>query len=259
MTHISINNTLKPSNAPIILSENLGFQYGIGLFETIRCQYGAPLYLTEHLKRLYNSAEKLSIRLHTVDWETAIIQLIKINDLLDGIAKLKIICTNENTIITAEKFTPVTCDSFSLSSALHPGSIYLRQHKTLCYWPYIIARQQAMAKSFDDVLFTDNKGHILESSIANIIAIKGLNAFIPKSSHRLCGITEKMVFRILIKKGYSCSEEDIKIDDLPEYDGLILSNSLRGIIPINKINNISLNCLPDDFITSINKKLFKNP
>jgi len=258
MTYILVNGVLKSSKTPVILPESKGFQYGMGLFETIRCQNGEPLYLPEHLKRLYNSAETLLIKLHAVEWENSIKQLLKKNNLLDCISKLKIICTNENTIITADRFIPVTSKSFSLSSALHPGSIYLSCHKTLCYWPYLIAKQQAEAKSFDDVLFIDDEGYILESSIANIIAFKGSKAFMPKSSHRLCGITEKIIFSILIKKDYSCSKENIKINDLVEYDGLILSNSLRGVIPINKINNISLNCLPDDFIESINKKLFKN-
>jgi branched-subunit amino acid aminotransferase/4-amino-4-deoxychorismate lyase len=70
-----------------------GFQYGDGVFTTLRADSGRPLYLSEHLARLAHSLAELRMpveALHSVDWPHILGELLQRNGLRAGEAAVKI-------------------------------------------------------------------------------------------------------------------------------------------------------------------------
>src|SRR3989338_9614916 len=62
--YFSKNGELLPVEDAVIPLSNIEYQYGFGVYETIRVVNGVPYFLKEHLERLEESARAIDLK-HT--------------------------------------------------------------------------------------------------------------------------------------------------------------------------------------------------
>ena len=214
---------------------DLGFQAGIGAFETIAVYNKKPLFLKEHTRRLNNTLIFLGIQ-----------KIITTDLLLDYIGKtkektyaLKIMVSEKNTIIKKRVNpylkSPLYIEGAKLkySSILKNETSPLTYHKTLAYSQNLLEKQKATKEGVLDFIFCNTKGFIAEGSICNIFFIKDNNIFTPSVNS---GLLSGIVRAYIISK-YTVKEQLISKEFILHADECFITNSLMGIMPIKVLDN----------------------
>ncbi len=219
-------------------------QYGEGVFETIRVKEGIPEYLKLHLKRLGEGAKFLNTAVPDADYESLIRKLLKKTRINGKLARAKIILFNGESphfCLTLEPYAPPDRDNYAtgvkLSTGKHPYcESEVAKIKSICRLPYMELRDKAVRKGCFDCLLIGCEGKILESTVANLFIWDGKNFFIPPiTSHRLHGIMEIVVVKELKRDGFRVREKRIKLKDLSSKNGLLITNSLIGVMPVRAV------------------------
>ena len=214
---------------------DLGFQAGIGAFETIAVYNKKPLFLSEHIRRLNDALVFLGIQ-----------KTITVDPLLNYIAKtqqktyaLKIMVSEKNTIIKKRVNpylkSPLYIEGAKLkySSILKNETSPLTYHKTLAYSQNLLEKQKATKEGVLDFIFCNTKGFIAEGSICNIFFIKDNNIFTPSVNS---GLLSGIVRAYIISK-YTVKEQLISKEFILGVDECFITNSLMGIMPIKVLDN----------------------
>ncbi len=161
-----LNGKLVPATHAAVPAMASGFQYGQGLFETIRVVNGKVRFLAEHLKRLRQSWEALFEHpWPDLGWETIIGQVIRANRLDQKIAAVKLLAakgkedpphTRMSLLVTAKPYIH-RLDQYQTSGLAvgvypHPRQTPLADHKTTNYLYYHQAGKWAKANGFNEAL-----------------------------------------------------------------------------------------------------------
>ena len=70
--------------------------------------------------------------------------------------------------------------------------------------------------------------------------VRGLTIIIPLSKTVLSGIMAQEVISFLKQDGYQIEKQPLTLEDCLEADGLILTNSLMGAVPVLSLNGHTL-------------------
>ncbi|MBC2717494.1 MAG: aminodeoxychorismate synthase component I [Desulfobacteraceae bacterium] len=253
------NGKLLPKDQAMILVGDLGFQYGLGFFETIRVENGRPLFLDDHIHRFYRAWDALfETPMPDLTWDVIIRQVIDKNKLEKQTAAVKIMATfgdrmeaphHHNLIVTARKYEPrpaiIDKNGLGLVTYPHPRQTPLADHKTLNYAYYYLAGKWAKQQGADEALILNPDGSVSETNTANILLIDGKKVICPKSPHVLSGIMEARVIQYLVEQGYQAKTRNIIPDDLFTADQVIMTNSLIGAVPVLSLDGKKLNSSAD--------------
>jgi branched-chain amino acid aminotransferase/para-aminobenzoate synthetase component 1 len=252
---ICLNGVITSAESARISPFDRGFLYGDGLFETIRCYRGRPLFLEEHLERLFSSARALDISLSdNVPWAHWIQETLSANGLHNSIARIKIVVSRgevdqygllksgEPTIIvyalpcalpTSEEYRT----GYRLMIAPVGYSPPLARQKTLNYLYYEHMRAEAHRNDCDDAVLLDPDGYVTESTKASLLIEMNGDYILPSSDYKLLGITETVVERILDRK-YIVTRQDIRPEELAEADAVYVLNSIVLVMPVREIVDV---------------------
>ena len=214
-----------------------GFQYGQGVFETIRVYQGQPEYLDLHLERMLRGAKKTGISVPEVPFDTIIAKLISKNPIED-ISRLKIILykrenTSSGLILFLKPYVPPLADldkkGVSLGKGTHPLGGNLADVKSLSWYQFKAASANVF---FETLLFSEN-GIALEGTRNNFFILKN-NTFVFAAGKplRLNGVMEQTVKETLLNAGIYCMENSLYHNDIREADAIFICNSLIGILPV---------------------------
>ncbi|GAW40368.1 Aminodeoxychorismate lyase [Brevundimonas sp. SH203] len=107
----------------------------------------------------------------------------------------------------------------------------------------IRARRAARADGFDDALFVDAQGRILEGSLWNIGFIQGERIIWPEGP-MLAGVTQALIQRGLSDFGLACESRPVALADLSDFDGAFLCNSATPACPITAIGDVAFSADP---------------
>ncbi|QHG92373.1 aminodeoxychorismate lyase [Coxiella endosymbiont of Amblyomma sculptum] len=262
---ILVNNNVVSMDLPAIHSNDRGFLFGDGIFETIKVESGCLLFFQEHYRRLKISALKLEIpfKFSLLELKNQCMRLLKINSLLKS-AALRITLTRgisqtgfQTPLDTLPPPTLVIrstpygdpCGRFdstsSSSSTLHVvtsvkrnESSLLNRVKTLNRLEFVLTRQKAVRAGYQEGLMLNTKGAVSETSIGNLFAVIDGKIFTPRIEDGIFpGIVRAIVIRISAQIGNSVVEEKtLYPEDLLEATEIFQTNSLVGIQPFSKIN-----------------------
>jgi branched-chain amino acid aminotransferase len=247
---IIYNGALVAEDA-VLKVTNRAYQYGDALFETIKWSRGKALFWDDHYLRLLQSMAvlKMEVPLHfSAQYLHSLIQqLVKANS-CDTSARIRsqvyradggyyLPAGNEiGFSITAE---PLAAADYVLNDKpLHLG-IYNDCYKTTTDLSsiksangllYIMASLYAKEKGFDDCFLINEKGHVIETTNANIFIVKD-NLLItpPLSDGCLNGILRKQVLKFALKNQIEIKEQSLTVDEVLGADEIILTNTIGGI------------------------------
>lgn len=211
-----------------------GYFFGKVVFETINC-LDKPILLDDHLERLSSGLKMLNLK--EIDKEAIKEQISKLN-IKNKV--LKITVSDENIIFTERDNPYINFDynksmSLTKTNVLRNSTSILSYIKSGCYIENIIEKNNAIKKGFNDALFTNEKNNVAETSCANIFFVKGEKIITSKIEDGiLSGIIRKWVI-----DNFEVFEKNISYNNIEEFDEVFITNSLMGIVNVNKIDNIT--------------------
>jgi len=168
-----------------VSATSMGFQYGAGLFETIRVEKGTLFRLEDHVSRLNRAWQRLFFDTPPdITWEDVIHLLIKENKLQDRLLAVKILASRDERDNGRKAFLAAftreyvhrleTLNKKGLDLVTYP---YARQtpladYKTLNYLYYDQAGRFAKAHDADEAVILNPDHTVSETNTASIVAIK---------------------------------------------------------------------------------------
>ncbi len=250
-----LNGGFLSSDKACVSTLDRGFLYGDGFFETIRAEKGRPLYLREHLERLYHSLAyfRMTLAYNMPRWADVISELIRRNRLARGAASVKIMVTRgvdpgpgmpfslSPTInISVTRYTPPPPEEYGNGWDLHifrgAFSPPLAPHKSLNYLYHLSARQAAIDCGCREAVLLDRNGKVAETSAGSLLARTAGRWWTPKSAYQLPGITIRAVRSILSDAGDEVESRAARPKDLLSAQTVWVLNSLIGIMPVAQID-----------------------
>ncbi len=235
---------------------NRALQYGDGLFETMRFHHKTIPLWDLHQKRLFNGLLALGMDVPDL---TAINQVIlkHINNMDGSEYKVKLTMFRchqtsgyQAKIQAVDWF--VTLDELPQSSAcnslvLAVANYQLSQQPRLAGHKHLNRLEQVLIANelnhiaeVDDLLVLDQSMHVVETTYQNVIFIKDNELITPELN--CCGVNG--VGLNWLSENFKVYVRPIHINDVPQYDAMMVGNSLRGFRLVSRIISI------DSFVTS---------
>lgn len=248
---VNNNGKIISNTGPSIMAGNRGYTYGDGLFESLRILNGKVLNMEQHFNRLAEGSKVLKMRFpsfYTPEFfEGHIAELIKLSKIEEGgRVRLSIdrlgggtYLPDINEVSYFIEVYPLENNLFGLNAKGLEVDLYqdikktktpLSNFKTKNGIIYVLAAISAREKGLDDMLLTNEKGQILESSHSNIFVVSNGVLYTPSLADGcLAGTMRMQVINLALKNGLKVYECPILPSNLLVADEVFLTNAVRGI------------------------------
>ena len=217
-------------------------KFGIGLFETIKVT-NRPIDFDIHMDRIFNSIKELNlnIKLERKFIENEILNYIENNNIINKALRLTVFDEGYNISTRDILYTQdMYKKGFKLNiSPIKRGNSILYKHKTTNYFENIYTKNYANEKDFDDGIFLNSEGTILECSMSNIFFIKDDIVLTPSSNLPILnGTKKKRIIETCQELNIKVEETEIDINEIHKFDFIFISNSLMGAMKVAQIEDI---------------------
>ncbi|MDP5098432.1 MAG: aminotransferase class IV [Crocinitomicaceae bacterium] len=251
MLYINNNGTILTNDAPTIHAGNRGYLYGDGVFESIRIMNGVPLNLDNHIHRMTEGAKAIKMRpagfYSTQFFYDKIVDLCQKSEIKEG-GRCRISLdrvtggtykpeSNECSFFI--EVYPYDTNNFELNSKgleidqyaeMKKTKNFLSNYKTKSGLIYVMAAINATERNLDDVLISNDRGGILESSSCNLFLVSNGVLYTPGLEEGcLAGIMRMQVINLALNNGIKVYECNILPQNLLAADEIFLTNSIRGV------------------------------
>ena len=256
MSMVYLNGNFIPLEKAQVSVLDRGFTFADGVYEIIPVFSGQPFRLTEHLNRLRNSLDGISLVLDYDGgkWQSLIDELLSLNQVTED-SSIYIQVTrgvDERNHFYQTVFTPTVfmfCKplqqmevSRGVSAILHEDIRWEYCHiKAVALLPNVLLKQRAREKdnSLEAILYRD--GYITEGAASNVFIVKDNTVRTPPKSNRLLpGITRDLVVELIRESDYQCLEVPVTKSELLQADEIWLTSSTLGIAPLVRLDGRSL-------------------
>jgi branched-chain amino acid aminotransferase len=251
---VHINGSLVPAEDATVSVFDHGLLYGDGVFEGIRVYGGNVFLLTEHVDRLFESAQaiRLEIPLSKEQVANAVGETVLANSIDDGYVRLVVTrgagtlgldirkTANPVVIIIADTITLYPPEIYENGMPLitastirnHPGALNPRI-KSLNYLNNILAKIEGTDAGFVEALMLNYKGEVAECTGDNIFIIKdGLIQTPPTDAGILEGLTRNHVIQLARDAGHQVLESAMVRDDIYTAQECFLTGTAAEVIAV---------------------------
>lgn len=261
------NSDILPENDFQLPINDRAFQYGDGLFETIRYENGQIWFWPDHFARLMAGMTALQlIQPREFTAETIyqhILQLLSANGLTHQPTRIKIqvwrqpgglytpTVNSTNLLITAlpgsafsvtEKACVGIYDAFRLSPS--PVSAF----KTLNALPYVLAGLHKAKNGYDDVILLDTAGNVSECLASNLFWFSGQTLHTPSlQTGCINGIIRQQLLRLAPNRNITITEDLCQPNVLARAEAVFCAN-VMGIQWLRCVNDICIDARAPSFI-----------
>jgi branched-chain amino acid aminotransferase len=231
-----------------------GFLYGDGVFEGIRVYSGNVFRLDAHLKRLFESAQSIMLKIPYTRSEITelIVKTIRKNQLDSayirvvvsrGIGSLGLdpsSCSKPRVIIIAEQLTMYPKEFYergikivSVASRRNRPDVLSPQIKSLNYLNNILVKLEANQAGAEEALMLNDQGYVTEGSADNIFIVKnGVIHTPPVYLGALEGITRNAIIDVARDKGFEVRESPFTRHDVYVADEVFLTGTAVEVIAV---------------------------
>lgn len=249
---VSNNGDVVSASQYSIKAGNRGYLYGDGVFESIRVINGKAINLENHIQRMIEGMEVLSIDVpdeyrKPEFFKKEIDYLLRQNNINHG-GKVRIsidrsqggafLPTNNNPSFFIEA-EPLPNNEFVLNERGLSVEIYtdlkkeknkLAAYKTKNSLIYIMALLEGKKKGFDEMLITNFQDAILEASSYNLFIVSNGVLYTSGLEEGCLGGTMRMqIINIALQNGIKVYECPIMPQNLLVADEIFLTNAIKGI------------------------------
>ena len=250
MEYQIINGQILHQEDAMIPITDIGMLRGYGVFDYFRIREGKPVFLADHIERLFHSMELMDMELdferhHVKDM---VIKLIEKNETTDG--ALRIVVTGG---FSRDGYHP---DGLSnLYMMLHKAPTYIPEAyekgvklistpyqrdipsaKTTIYVHSIHYAKKMEAENAMEVLYHWD-GSISECSRSNIFFIDHENNLVTPSHGMLKGITRMYTISVAEKLGLQVNLRKIGMDEIDGMREAFITSTTKGVMPVIQIDD----------------------
>lgn len=254
-THFSKNGRILPITDAVIPLSNIAYQYGFGVYETLKVRNAVVYFIKQHIQRLLLSAGIIKIQ-HAFSYETVhtyLTDFIRATSAGNQSFNVKILMIGGENEREAEIYilplAPLYPDRKLYSKGASVETVqyerYMPNAKSLNMTQSYIHYATAKRKKQYDMLFVDKAGHILEGTRTNFFVISQNKLVTPPKKHILEGVTRQTVIAVAHSNDFEVLEQDIPLSALGEFDCAFLTSTSSNIIPVVQINNFHYKGIPD--------------
>lgn len=252
-----------------------GLNYGDGVFETLRVRAGKPRFWQSHMDRLETGCQRLGIErpdqavlLREVQTVAAghpecVVKIVITRGVPDPMASRgyapPVNCP-VTRIVSAHMLPPdiktnvegvIDPDNTSHSRAglkVRICELRLAHQPVLAGIKHLNRLEQVMARSewndpeISEGVMLDENDHLVCGTASNIFLVSAGRMLTPRLDR--CGVRGVLRGEILRLFSARCEQRRITLDMLPEADEVFLCNSVRGIMPVRRINDWRYNLGP---------------
>jgi D-alanine transaminase len=251
---IYLNGEYLPASAARVSVMDRGFLFGDGVYEVIPVFGGRLLRIDEHLRRLQNSLDRVSMsNPKSVDEWTATLENLLLRNpgedrgvylqITRGAAEYRDLTPSPDlrptVFIMVMHLKPV--DPQQLEAGIDAITVDdFRWHacdiKSISLIANVMMRIQADNAGVVDAIMVRN-GRATEGTASNVFVVKnGVLATPPKSRHLLPGITRDLVIELAENNNIDCEVREIDAHELESADEIWLTSSTREIAPVVRLN-----------------------
>jgi branched-chain amino acid aminotransferase len=260
---IYLNGELVPRAAARVSIFDAGFVVGDGVWEGLRLQRGALLFLEQHLQRLYWGAERigLDIGMSPQALTAAIRHTLQANDMHDGVHLRVMITRGEKSalnqdprnalgrptiVIVAEYKQPsphIVTAGLSLATVAIRCSdadtfdMRLNSHSRL---NLILALREAIAVGADEALMLDPHGCIASCNATNFFFVMDDVVHTATGAYCFNGITRQNVLNLCAAQGITTHVGNFTPSHLPRAAEAFVTGTFGGITPVRSIDGRAL-------------------
>jgi D-alanine transaminase/branched-chain amino acid aminotransferase len=246
------NNSFIEEEKVFLHVSDLAIQRGYGVFDFFKVVNDVPLFMHDHLDRLFNSAAGLGLEPGLNKTEIASIAQGLINRNKIPYSGIKIILTGgysqdgynpatPNLIITQQQMLPrpagIFEKGFKVITFEHVRE--LPEIKSINYTTGVLLQQKLTLAGADDVLYHKN-GEISEFPRSNFFIVMKNDKVVTPSKNILRGITRKKTLE-LARKHFTAEEVTVTLDDIRNAKEAFITSTSKEIIPVVMIDDIVIN------------------
>jgi branched-chain amino acid aminotransferase len=255
---VYINGKLYPKEEAKVSVFDHGLLYGDGVFEGIRCYNGTVFKFSEHIDRLYDSAEAiaLEIKLTKDELKNAVLDTLKSNNLKDsyirlivtrGVGKLgldpfnceesQIIIITDSIQLYSKELYEKGLDTIIVHTIRNHPEALNPTVKSMNYLNNILAKIECIKAGAAEGIMLNKDGYVAECTGDNIFIVKDNEISTPPvSAGILIGITRNVVIDLAKEAGMKVREKQLAPDDLYNADECFLTGTAAEIIPVANID-----------------------
>ena len=270
MSRILINGIA----ADYISATDRGLHYGDGIFETIACHGGHPVFLQQHLDRMQDGADRLDIafpeRQQIID---DISRLLAERNSADSVIKL-ILTRGQGqrgyrydsqqipTRLCIRSDWPGHVAHWQLHGirarfCTTPASVNpaLSGIKSLNRLENVVASRE-LGSEFDEGFLSDSDGYVIEGTMTNLFTVTSGVLVTPDLSRSgIHGIMREQILDIARHAGIKVETANITRDELIQSEEVFVSNSVIGLCVVKQLQQQSFQ--PGTVAKTISKLLEK--
>lgn len=229
------------------------------IYEIIRVVDGVPIFLEDHLERMFRSAKLVN---HSICLdEKRVRKSIKDTILHNEISNSNIKLLSGEADGIGDVFLVYFIETLYPPKAYYENGIkailyeYERNNPNakilVTSFKEDVAHKIKESDAFE-ALIINKKGYIPEGSRSNAYFVKGDKIYTAPPDEVLLGITRKHIFKIANRLNIQIVEETIHKDDLEKLEGAFISGTGLNVLPISKIGNIELPSTGNKLISDLN-------
>lgn len=253
--YVNNNGEIIENKGFTLEAANRAHLYGDGLFESIRIMNGKPINVEIHILRLIEGMSVMKMRLPNYFTPEFFTQ--RINELINksqitegGRVRLSIDRarggtykpeTNEVTYFL--EVYPIQHNEFTLNqkgleidlyTAVRKQKNIFSNFKTKNGLIYVMGAIEAKEKGLDDLLITDERGNILESTNSNLFIVSNGVLYTPGLDEGCLGGTMRMtIINLAIANKIKIYESPITPQNILMADEIFLTNAISGVVWIS--------------------------
>jgi branched-chain amino acid aminotransferase len=256
---VYVNGELKPRAEAVISVFDSGFVLGDGVWEGLRVHRGHPVFLDEHLDRLYEGAKAiaLDVGLGRHDLRRAIYETLGANAMTDGV-HVRLMVTRgvkrtpyQDPRLTAGPATVVIVPEHKrprqavLDAGIRLFTVHVRRPYPDVLDPKlnthsklndIMACIQAYSAGADEALMLDPHGFVATCNSTHFFVVRRGELWTSSGAFCLGGITRATVLRLSRHAGIPTYERDFSLTDAYGADEAFVTGTFAGIVPVREVD-----------------------
>jgi len=270
---ININGELYKRDEAKISVFDSGFLLGDGVWEGIRLHKSKLVFIDEHLDRIFNSANGISLHIPLTKNEIIdeIEKVLSKNDMIDDV-HIRLIISRGNKItpyqnpnanvgpinfVIIPEYKKTNPQIYlngirigRVQTIRPPESILSTHFNTLSKLNCILASIEANELNYDEGIMNDPNGNISTCNSTNLFFVKNKQVWTSTGKYCLNGITRNKAILLCKMNEIVCHETNFTFEDIKDCEEAFVTGTFAGIIPVSKIENRTIQSINSDSLVN---------
>ncbi|NBI05923.1 aminotransferase class IV [Senegalia massiliensis] len=261
--NIETNKEFFIYNNEVSNNKELKLKEGEKVYEVIRVINGVPLFLEEHIERLKKSIDLIGYesQINEESIRENIYKLISKNDEFNMNIKIILNYYGDNFesvfLFIKSNYPEERIYDEGVATITIKAMRDLPNVKKVNNTFKTKVKEELKQKNAYEALLIDEKGYITEGSRSNMFFIKENEVYTAPKGEVLLGVTRANILKACESLDVNIVEKNLKIEELNNIDGIFMSGTSVGVLPIKVVDDRKYNSAKNRVIKNIRKEYNK--